>query len=103
MYKTELFKAVVQFVQQTCEVEGDIFRGNTREYADARHIAVYVLFRCGFSHRDVTRLTGLTRQAYYKITRDFDLRLETGGVIMKKNYKDVLRLVKKEEDRISSM
>ncbi|MCM1301892.1 MAG: hypothetical protein NC226_09240 [Bacteroides cellulosilyticus] len=83
MRKSELFAHILDCVVVETEIEKEQILSSNKnaEVVDARYILVYLLDRNGFYHREIARLSGISRQAVSRMISLFDTRLFRGGKI----------------------
>lgn len=77
----DMYNAVKESVCRNTEVnEADMLSSNREECVDARSILVDVLIRKGVTEKEVSSLTGLTRQCVNKLKNGFSHRLRKWSV-----------------------
>lgn len=83
MRKSELFAHILDCVVFETEIEKEQILSSNKnaEVVDARYILVYLLNRNGFYHREIARLSGISRQAVSRMISLFDTRRFRGGKI----------------------
>ncbi|MCM1216489.1 MAG: hypothetical protein NC209_03755 [Alistipes sp.] len=83
MRKSELFAHILDYVVVETEIEKEQILSSNKnaEVVDARYILVYILDRNGFYHREIARLSGISRQAVSRMISLFETRRFRGGKI----------------------